>query len=100
MLIVHHSSGGELGKKYIGLAVEKIASIYDNVEVKETTKEGDAEQYANIAAKEKVEAVFIMGGDGTVNEGVNGIAKEEVHPNVGIIPLGTVNDLGRVRNST
>lgn len=95
VLIVNPSSGGELGKKYTGLAVETLALIYDSVEVKETEKEGDAEQFANAAAKEKVEAVFVMGGDGTVNEGVNGIAKEELRPKFGIIPLGTVNDLGR-----
>lgn len=95
VLIINPSSGGELGTKYKNLAVDTLTSMYDNVVVKETQKEGDAEQFANDAAKEKVEAVFVMGGDGTVNEGVNGIAKEELRPNLGIIPLGTVNDLGR-----
>lgn len=95
VLIVNPSSGGESGEKYTELAVETLASLYDSIVVKETEKEGDAERFANEAAKEKVEAVFVMGGDGTVNEGVNGIAKEEPRPKFGIIPLGTVNDLGR-----
>ena len=36
-----------------------------------------------------------MGGDGTVNEGISGIAEQEHRPNFGFIPLGTVNDLAR-----
>lgn len=95
VLIVNPSSGGELGRKYTDFALETLESMYDTVVLRETSKSGDAERFAGEAAKEKVEAVFVMGGDGTVNEGINGIAREERRPDFGIIPLGTVNDLGR-----
>ena len=36
-----------------------------------------------------------MGGDGTVNEAVNGLAPHDKRPNFGFFPLGTVNDLAR-----
>ena len=36
-----------------------------------------------------------MGGDGTVNEAVNGLASHDKRPNFGFFPLGTVNDLAR-----
>ncbi|WP_369676326.1 diacylglycerol/lipid kinase family protein, partial [Enterococcus faecium] len=39
--------------------------------------------------------VFVMGGDGTVNEGISGLAEEEYRPKFGFFPLGTVNDLAR-----
>ncbi|MEK4948579.1 diacylglycerol/lipid kinase family protein [Carnobacterium sp. FSL W8-0810] len=95
VLIVNPSSGGEKGKEYTVLAQETLESMYDSVSVKETTKGGDAEQFAKAAARERVEAVFVMGGDGTVNEGICGLAEEEYRPKFGIIPLGTVNDVGR-----
>ena len=36
-----------------------------------------------------------MGGDGTLNETVNGLARAGQAVNFGFIPLGTVNDLAR-----
>lgn len=95
VLIVNPTSGGEKGKDYAELAQETLESMYDTVSVKETTKGGDAEQFAKVAARERVEAVFVMGGDGTVNEGICGLAEEEYRPKFGIIPLGTINDVGR-----
>lgn len=95
VLIVNPSSGGEKGKEYTVLVQETLESMYDSVSVKETAKGGDAEQFAKAAARERVEAVFVMGGDGTVNEGICGLAEEEYRPKFGIIPLGTVNDVGR-----
>ena len=95
VLIVNPSSGGEKGKNHTNLAKKTLESMYDSVSVKETTKGGDAEQFAKAAARERVEAVFVMGGDGTVNEGICGLAEEEYRPKFGIIPLGTVNDVGR-----
>ncbi len=95
VLIVNPSSGGEKGKNHTNLAKKTLESMYDSVSVKETTKGGDAEQFAKEAARERVEAVFVMGGDGTVNEGICGLAEEEYRPKFGIIPLGTVNDVGR-----
>jgi len=95
VLIVNPSSGGEKGKEYTELALEVLESMYDEVILKETAKGGDAEEFAEKAAKERVEAVIVMGGDGTVNECISGLAEEAYRPKLGIIPLGTVNDLGR-----
>ncbi|MER2174093.1 MAG: diacylglycerol kinase family protein [Carnobacterium sp.] len=95
VLIVNPSSGGEKGNGYSKLALEVLEPLYDEVVLKETTKGGDAEAFAKSAAKERVEAVFVMGGDGTVNETISGLAEEEYRPKLGIVPLGTVNDLGR-----
>ena len=36
-----------------------------------------------------------MGGDGTVNEGISGLAELDYRPTFGFFPLGTVNDLAR-----
>lgn len=95
LLVVNPSSGQEAGKRYADLVVTNLEKKYDEVVVKFTEKAGDATAFAKEAAQDRFEAVFVMGGDGTVNEGVSGLAEEEYRPKFSFIPLGTVNDLGR-----
>jgi diacylglycerol kinase (ATP) len=96
VVIVNPTSGREEGKKYGPQAKVELEKLYDEVELKWTEKAGDATKFAREAARAHVDAVYALGGDGTVNECVNGIAPEEHRPAFGFIPLGTVNDLGRV----
>ncbi|MGT2933755.1 diacylglycerol/lipid kinase family protein [Streptococcus catagoni] len=95
VLIVNPSAGGEEAKTYQKAAQDKLASYFDQVEVKYTKKAGDAKNFAKKAAQDHYHSVFVMGGDGTVNEGVSGIAEEDYRPHFGFFPLGTVNDLAR-----
>lgn len=95
LLIVNPSSGDEKAKEYAKKVEEILGKQYESVRVKYTEKAGDATQFAREAARNRLEAIFVMGGDGTVNEGVSGIAEEEYRPDFSFIPLGTVNDLGR-----
>lgn len=95
LLIINPSAGGEKAKHYRHAATAKLASYFDEVEVKETQKGGDARDFARAAAKEKIDSVFVMGGDGTVNEGISGLAEQDYRPKFGFFPLGTVNDLAR-----
>src|SRR5699024_6096564 len=39
--------------------------------------------------------VVVAGGDGTINEVIQGIAEAEYRPKIGIIPAGTTNDFAR-----
>lgn len=95
LLVVNPSSGGEQAKKYEQLAHEKLKTLFDEVVVLHTKKAGDAKNFTREATIERYHSVFVMGGDGTVNEGISGIAEQEYRPNFGFIPLGTVNDLAR-----
>lgn len=95
LLIVNPSAGGEKALSFETLAKEKLASVFDRVIIKYTQKAGDAKKFAKMATQEGFEAVFVMGGDGTVNEGISGLAEEPYRPKFGFFPLGTVNDLAR-----
>lgn len=95
LLVVNPSSGGEKAEEFQEMAREKLAQHFEEVIVKHTEKAGDASDFAKAAAKEHFEAVFVMGGDGTVNEGISGLAEEDYRPKFGFFPLGTVNDLAR-----
>jgi lipid kinase YegS len=58
-----------------------------------TWESGDATVFAREAAASGVDAVIAAGGDGTVNEVVNGLSGFEVP--LCIIPVGTANDFAR-----
>ena len=94
-LIVNPSSGGEKATGYLDLMRRQLGRKFEEVTVKRTEKEGDAVRFAHEAASQGHEAVFCMGGDGTVNETINGLAAAGKKVSFGFVPLGTVNDLAR-----
>jgi YegS/Rv2252/BmrU family lipid kinase len=94
LLIVNPSSGGEKATEYEELATKKLQELFDEVSVAHTEKAGDAQRFASEAVG-SVDSVFAMGGDGTVNEAISGLASHEERPRFGFFPLGTVNDLAR-----
>jgi diacylglycerol kinase (ATP) len=57
-----------------------------------TFGEFDAVRFARGAARRHTDLVLAAGGDGTVNEVVNGIARCSWQPRLGIVPIGTAND--------
>ena len=54
-----------------------------------TSQAGEATELARRARAEKKNAVFVVGGDGTINEVVNGLAGSDVA--LGVLPGGTGN---------
>lgn len=95
LLIVNPSSGDEKASALASVVEEKLKGLYNEVTIKYTEKGGDALTYAREAAQDHMEAVFVMGGDGTVSEAINGLAEQENRPDFSFIPMGTVNDLAR-----
>jgi diacylglycerol kinase (ATP) len=57
--------------------------------VRTTERPGQAEALARQAADEGFEKIVAAGGDGTINEVVNGLAG--THAMLGLLPIGTVN---------
>lgn len=60
ILIVNPSSGGEKATGYLELMRTWLSEMFEKVTVKETEKQGDAEQFAQEAATLGHEAVFCM----------------------------------------
>jgi len=58
---------------------------------------GHARELAADAATQEVSTVVVIGGDGTVNEVINGILASGCHkiPHIGIIPSGCSNDFSK-----
>lgn len=95
MIIANPSSGKERAEEYIELIKAQLEHTGYEVEIRLTEGEGDATRFAKEACDLKLDAVIAMGGDGTMNETVNGMAEQAHRPDMGVIPLGTVNDFAR-----
>ena len=68
---------------------DEVRKIAPDAELRLTEKAGDARLLAADAAREGFRVVVAAGGDGTVNEVVNGLAGSETA--LGVIPVGTMN---------
>ena len=67
----------------------RVESITRGATLCATTRRGEAEMLACHAAAEGISRIVAAGGDGTINEIVNGIAGKNV--TLGLLPLGTMN---------
>ena len=93
-LILNPSSGRERGPEHLEALNAALRGRFDDVATTVTSGDGDAERAAVAAAAEGCDALFVAGGDGTVNEAMNGLsaARALADVAVGIIPFGTGND--------
>ncbi|ANU12384.1 transcription regulator [Planococcus halocryophilus Or1] len=94
-IIYNPTSGRELFRKHLPEVLEKMEKAGYETSCHATTSEGDAIQAAAHAVEREFDLVVAVGGDGTLNEVVSGIAKFEKRPKVGLIPMGTTNDFAR-----
>lgn len=94
-IIYNPTSGREVFKKHLAEVLVKLENAGYETSCHATTCEGDATQAARIAVERKYDLVIAAGGDGTINEVVNGIAEQEYRPKIGVIPVGTTNDFAR-----
>ncbi len=57
--------------------------------IHQTERAGEATELAMEAREQDFDAVFMVGGDGTINEVINGLAEGSVA--LGVLPSGTAN---------
>lgn len=92
IFVYNPESGKGKIKKYRDYILTELAKKYGNVDCVETRHAGDATELARNACG-VYDYFFVSGGDGTINEVVNGFGENENAPILGIIPSGTVNDV-------
>ena len=85
LVILNPAARGERAKALR----DKIASLSHQVIVRSTGSPGDAGALAARAVAQGYETIVAAGGDGTINEVVNGLAGS--HVRFGILPVGTMN---------
>jgi YegS/Rv2252/BmrU family lipid kinase len=89
-VIVYNPTAGRFSvKPFIKSAVSELESAGWKVDVEETRSGDHIIELAKQAAAEKRDAVFAVGGDGTIGNVVNGLAGSETA--LGVLPAGTAN---------
>lgn len=89
VLIVNPKAGSEGRASVVARLVEVAAELGWQVTVAETRARNDAARFAAEAAAAGQALVLVAGGDGTINEAIQGLAGTETV--LGAIPLGTMN---------
>lgn len=92
--ILNPASGADAAPEHAQTISAALRQRYDTVEVAFTTGRGDAERAARRAADDGCDLVVAGGGDGTLNEVINGLAAAGAleRTMLGVVPLGTGND--------
>ena len=85
VVILNPAAGNEEAKYW----QERVESITRGCLIHTTSHPGEAEALARQAVGEGFGKIVAAGGDGTVNEVVNGLAGSNVA--LGLLPIGTVN---------
>lgn len=94
LVIVNPTSGG-------GRALQSVEWLREwlgprpEARLEVTSRRGDAERLAAEAAAAGHDRVIAVGGDGTIQEVANGLLATSQSPTLGIVPLGSGNDLAR-----
>ena len=93
-LIVNPASGQETALGHLP-AINARLREHGDVDIVLTTGDGDGVEAGRRAALEGYDRVFVAGGDGTLNEVLNGLAQVDgalAAMTLAVVPLGTGND--------
>jgi diacylglycerol kinase (ATP) len=93
-LIINPVAGRDTAPDHLPAINERLRTALGEVDIVMTVGGGDAERAAHQAAVEGYGRVVVVGGDGTLNEAINGVALAGRLDEMafGIVPLGTGND--------
>lgn len=86
------SGNGKINRNY-RMIEKSFTEKGHEITVMMTKKSGDAITFAKIPG---FDMILVAGGDGTLNEVVNGIMTLNTKPRIGYIPTGTVNDVAHL----
>lgn len=98
-VIINPNSGDESGKDLAEDIKTSLSACFDEVEICVSEDAEDVKKLAREGRENEVDALFVVGGDGTVGTAVRGLLdgadETEELPALGILPGGTGNGLAR-----
>ncbi|RFU70195.1 YegS/Rv2252/BmrU family lipid kinase [Bacillus sp. V59.32b] len=97
MLIYHQNAGKGKIEKALKDCLPILSPNIEEFLLIQTREQGDGERLCQKHG-EDMDVIFILGGDGTVHECINGLSGLENRPLIGILPGGTCNDMSRALN--
>ena len=96
LLLVNTSASAVTARARV--VIQKALSADHSVTVAETSRRGHATRLAQGAAADGLDAVVVLGGDGTLNEAANGLAGSSTA--LGVLPGGSTNVFARTIGMT
>ncbi len=94
VLLILNPTAGRRRRGLVDGVVQRVRNLGWAVDVVETAAAGDARRIAETCDARRYAVIAVAGGDGTINEVVNGLAhRAGAGPALGIVPLGTANVL-------
>ena len=91
LFIMNPKAGVMLAPKYMSSIIERFSGAGYLTQVLMTTGKGDARDFAAEYAGES-DMVVVSGGDGTLNEVIDGLLSKDLKTPIGYIPAGSTND--------
>jgi diacylglycerol kinase (ATP) len=91
LLVIFNPIAGRRARQRLDAALRALQRLGVVTVLRETHAPGDAEAFARAARASEFDAIAVAGGDGTMNEVVNGLADPDLP--VAILSLGTANVL-------
>lgn len=94
LLLVVNPTAGRRRRGMVEAVLGRVRAEGWTVDVVETAMAGDARRLGETCDGSRYRVIAVAGGDGTINEVVNGLAgRVEPVPSLAIVPLGTANVL-------
>lgn len=96
VLLIFNPTAGRRRRGLVDAVVRRVRAQGWRVDLVETAAAGDARHYAEQCDAERYGVIAVAGGDGTINEVVNGLAaRAATAPPLALVPLGTANVLAQ-----
>ena len=90
MLFYHEHSGLKDIYQGLGEVTKSLSSMCKHFSIQLSENEGDIKGYCQsikMDNRNDIDVLFILGGDGTVNELINGVMENDLDLPIGIIPV-------------
>jgi diacylglycerol kinase (ATP) len=91
--IIHNPTAGGSRRRLFGAVIDELARRGCVVDIHATGQAGDAQRMAATLDPAGCDRLVVAGGDGTVNEAVNGLMARTDPAPLAVLPLGTANVL-------
>ncbi len=98
ILYYHEAAGQGDVHEELGQVSTNLLKMCKELVIYRSDEEGDIRKHCQVIKKEDYDAIFILGGDGTVHELINGVIEAELNLPIGILPGGTFNDFTKTLN--
>ncbi|TDM12631.1 diacylglycerol/lipid kinase family protein [Macrococcus lamae] len=100
ILFYHEGAGQGEVSDIVGAVTKNLITICQELTIYKSREKGDIIKYCHKIKEEQLpyEVIYLLGGDGTVHELINGVMQADLNLPIGILPGGTFNDFTKTLN--